>query len=338
VSGATFRVHTSPYSLGVVGTGPLVVVSTLDELASRQLTGSIVVLRGEIAAQPLTPKAYPFYQVEEHSRLIAILESASPVAVVAATGRCPEMAGAVHPFPLIEDGDFRIPSGYIEEEFGSTLANLDGRPATIELNGQRRPSVARNVVGRRGRQNGRITMIAHVDTKVGTPGALDNAAGVTTLLLLAEMLDRSVPTGVELLVVNGEDYYSAAGEVHYLREHGKGLDAVALAVNVDGAGYREGRTVYSLYGCEGGLVTHARQVFDRHGLIEGGQWWQSDHVVFAMQERPAIALTSERQDIILHEVIHTADDTVEQVDAGLLVQSAQALRDLVEHFPLAGVD
>lgn len=177
-------------------------------------------------------------------------------------------------------------------------------------------------------------MTAHIDTKVGTSGALDNAAGVTVLLLLAEMLDRRAPTGVELLVVNGEDYYNAAGEVQYLSEHDGDLGDVALAVNIDGAGYREGRTAYSLYGCDEWLAAHVRQVLDGHGLVEGPQWWQSDHAVFAMHGRPAVALTSERQDTVLQEVIHTAADTVEQVDVGLLVQAAEALCAVIENLPL----
>jgi aminopeptidase YwaD len=59
-----------------------------------------------------------------------------------------------------------------------------------------------------------------VDGKQGTPGALDNAAGVVTLLLLAELLReyrRARRLGVEITAING-DHYSAAGEIQYLRD------------------------------------------------------------------------------------------------------------------------
>ncbi|MBI3979058.1 MAG: M28 family peptidase [Chloroflexi bacterium] len=331
VGGAELRLHTSPYSPGVAGSGDLVVASTLAELTRRNLAGAIVVLRGALTAQPLTPKGFPFYQVEDHRHLIDLLEAAGPTAIVAATGWCPEMAGAIHPFPFIEDGDFRVPTGYVDEQMGSALAGFDGLPARVALHGQRQPALACNVVGRRGHAQGRVTVTAHIDTKVGTPGALDNAAGVAVVLLVAEMLDTRAPTGVELVVLNGEDYFNAAGEVQYLSEHGGDLGDVALAVNIDAAGYREGRTAYSLYGCDERLAAHVRAVLDGHGLVEGPQWWQGDHTIFAMHGRPAVALTSERLDTINQELLHSADDTVEQVDVSLLVQAAQALCEMIEH-------
>jgi aminopeptidase YwaD len=326
VGGAEFRLHASPYSLGVEGDGRLVVADTFEGLTGRDLSGAIVVLRGGLTAQPLTPKAFPFYRVEEHTRLIALLESERPLAVVAATGWCPEMAGAVRPFPFVEDGDFGVPAGHVDEQAGAAIAAFDGAPARIILDGRRRPARACNVIARRGPERGRITITAHIDTKVGTPGAVDNAAGVTILLLLAEMLDSPTPTGVELLVVNGEDYYNAAGEVHYLGERGDDLGDVALAINIDGAGYREGRTAYSLYGSDERLSAQLRSLLDRHGLVEGPQWWQSDHTLFAMRGRPAVALTSEHQGPLLRQIVHTVRDTPDMVDPALLVRAARALR------------
>jgi aminopeptidase YwaD len=333
VADHAFGLHASPYGLGVDGSGPLVVAGTLEELAGREIGGAIVVVRGGLTAQPLTPKAFPFYQVEEHRRLIELLESARPTAVVAATGRCPEMAGAVEPFPFIEDGDFAIPAGHVDEATGAALAQFAGAPARITLEGRRWPARARNVVARRGGQRGRITVSAHIDTKVGTPGAIDNAAGVVALLLLAEVLDPATPAGVELLVVNGEDYFNAAGEVQYLCEQRDDLGDVALAINIDGAGYRVGRTAYSLYNCDDQLADHARRAFAGYGLVEGPQWWQSDHAVFAMRGRPAVALTSERLNVVLERLAHTAGDTVDEVEVDLLVQAARALRAVIAGFP-----
>ena len=52
---------------------------------------------------------------------------------------------------------------------------------------------------------------------MGTPGALDNASGTTVLLLLAELLaDYRGSLGVDIVAINGEDYYSAPGEIVYL--------------------------------------------------------------------------------------------------------------------------
>ncbi|HET7772041.1 MAG TPA: M28 family peptidase [Chloroflexota bacterium] len=331
IGGVTFGVHTSPYSLGVRGLGPLVVASTRAELERRVLSGAVVLLHGALAERPVTPKGYPFYEDDDHAGLVALLEGGAPLAVIGATDACPELAGALRPFPLFEDGTFAVPAGYLAQEQGRVLMGLNGLPAAITLLGQRRAARACNVIARRGARAGRLVVTAHIDTKVGTPGALDNAAGVAILLLLAEMVAQ-VPSGpaagLELVLINGEDYYAASGEVSYLAQHGREIGSAALAVNVDGAGYVKGRTAYSLYGCEGALAEDARKVLEAHSLIEGAPWWQGDHALFAMRGRPAIALTSERIDELNREVIHTAADTPALVSSARLVEAAGAILEL----------
>ena len=329
--GVTFGVQTSPYSLGVRGQGPLVVAGTRTDLERRELRGAIVLLHGELAECPVTPKGYPFYEDHDHAGLVALLERSAPLAVIGATNACPAMAGALRPFPLFEDGAFAVPSGYLAQERGRMLVRLNGLPASITLLGQRRSAHACNVIARKGARAGRLVVLAHIDTKVGTPGALDNAAGVVILLLLAQMVAQ-VPSkpaaGLELVLINGEDYYAASGEVSYLEQHGREIGSAALAVNVDGAGYVKGRTAYSLYGCEGALAEDARRILEAHSLIEGEPWWQGDHALFAMRGRPAIALTSERIEELNREVIHTAADTPDLVSSTRLVEAACAILEV----------
>ena len=95
-----------------------------------------------------------------------------------------------------------------------------------------------------------MVFLAHIDAKINTPGALDNGTGVVILLLLAELLkDYTGELGVEILAVNGEDYYGAPGQIHYLAHNQETLKDILLAVNADVAGYYQGKTEYSLYGC-----------------------------------------------------------------------------------------
>jgi aminopeptidase YwaD len=62
-----------------------------------------------------------------------------------------------------------------------------------------------------------MVVLAHIDAKAGSPGALDNAAGVVVLLLLAELLaGDTLPSSIELVAINGEDYYSNPGEQLFL--------------------------------------------------------------------------------------------------------------------------
>lgn len=331
VDGTAFPVSTSPYSLGGQAAAPLVAVSTVPELEAAQLSGQVLLLHGDIARAQLMPKNFPFYNPEEHQHILALLERKQPLAIIAATGRDPEMAGAVYPFPLFEDGDFDIPSVYLPEEAGSRLAALAGKTATVRIRARRSPATGCNVVARKGDPQRRVVIFAHIDAKDGTLGAIDNATGVVVLLLLAELLaDYAGELGVEIVAMNGEDYYSGPGEQLYLELNAGRMAEILLGINLDGAGYHQGHTAYSLYGCPPGLAHTIHQVLAAHPeLREGEPWYQSDHGLFLMHGVPALAITSERFVELWMEIAHTSRDRPEIVDPGKLVAAARALHDLV---------
>jgi aminopeptidase YwaD len=326
----TWPLVPSPYGLGWRGTGPLHPVADEDSLAADH-AGAVLLLHGGLAAAPLTPKGYPFYGSERDAQIVARLESCGAHAVLAVTGRAPELAGSLDPFPLIEDGAFTVPTGNLPADVGAeVLAAVAGSPglaASVDLPARRWPSTARNVVARRGDPAGRITLVAHVDSKPGTPGAVDNAAGVVVLLRVAELL-CDCSAGVEILAVNGEDSYAAAGELDYLAAND--LAEVRLAVNIDGAGYRGGGTAYSGYGLPPDADLSA---LSGAGLVEGPPWPQSDHMVFAMAGRPAIALTTTEFAEVMGEVAHSPHDLPALVDVALLEQAAQGIAALVRTWP-----
>jgi aminopeptidase YwaD len=321
-----------------VASGPLRVLRSVDDLQKTDLTGSIAVLTDDLAAEPLTPKAYPFYESEEHTKILDLLEGSRPAAVIAITGRYPELCGALDPFPLIEDGDFTIPTANVRPAGAAHLLNSEGLTASVEIRSERRPSVARNILAARGSQNRRVTVVAHIDTKPGTPGAVDNAAGVVVLLLLAEMLSPTkhpdLPIGIELLVVNGEDHFAAPGEVAWLEANDGKLDEVSLLINIDGAGYREGGSAFSLYNVDDEATAHVKRSFADHDDIdEGPPWYQSDHAIFAMQGRAALAITTERVQEMLAVLFHSEHDSPDQVDVDRIVSIAKALETLLVNWP-----
>ncbi len=332
VESDVFQVQVSPYSLGCRVRALLAVVSTVAELEQADLRERVVLLRGEIAQEQLMPKNFTFYNPDEHRRIVRALEAAQPLAIVAATSRNPELAGGVYPFPLIEDGDFDIPSVFMTDEEGIRLAERAGQMVSLESRAQRFPSHGCNVVARKGGCAGRrVVLFAHIDAKEGTPGALDNATGVTTLLLLAELLAGyagSLP--VEIVALNGEDYYAASGEVQWVWANAGRFEEIVLGVNLGGAGYREGRSAYSLYECPPGLDALIRQVFAAHPeLVEGEQWYQSDHSIFVQNGRPALAFTSALMGPLWTEISHTPRDRPELIDPAKLVALACALHDLL---------
>ena len=336
--GRSIQITPSPYGLGVATAGPIRILSEVSDLARTDLGNSIALLTGDLAAEPLTPKAFPFYGSEKHSRIIAALEEAAPAAVIAVTGKYPALCGALDPFPLVEDGDFAIPTGNVRPEDAGPLLSSEGIEAAVEIRSERRPARARNVIAVRGSQAPRVTLIAHIDTKPGTPGAVDNAAGVVALLLAADSLAPAripdLPIAVEILLVNGEDHYGAPGELNWLAANEGRLDDVVLALNIDGAGYKGGRSAYSTYNIDPRLDTHVTAVFSaRRSLIPGPDFYQSDHAIFAMQGRPAMAITTELVDEMLETLFHAASDTPDQVDVDLIVDIGDAIAELITTWP-----
>ena len=237
--GQDFEAFISPYTLACDVSAGLAVVSTVDELEAADVNGKILLLRGEIAKEQLMPKNFVFYNPEEHQRIYRLLEEKQPAAIISATSRNPELAGAVYPFPMFEDGDFNIPSAYMTDIEGEKLAAFGGSQVSLKIDAERIPSTAENISAIKGdAADKRIVVCAHIDAKPGSPGAVDNGGGSVVLMLLAELLgDYQGKSAVEILALNGEDYYSAGGQMEYLRRHQGSLGQISLAINLDGVGF-----------------------------------------------------------------------------------------------------
>ncbi|MCJ7511764.1 MAG: M28 family metallopeptidase [Anaerolineales bacterium] len=328
----SFAVLPSPYSLGCDVRGELAVAGTFEELQQAEAEGRVLLVHGKLARQQLMPKRFPFYNPEEHQQIISWLELKRPLAIVAATGRDPDLAGGICPFPLIEDGDFDIPCAHMTQAEGLDLSRRAGQSVELKIRARRSPARGCNVQASKGPLDGRrVVVFAHIDAKLGTPGALDNAAGVAALLLLAELLQPiSLALAVELVAMNGEDYYSAPGEQLYVQQNQERFGEIVLGINVDGAGDRHGDTAFSLYGCPPEIAGIVRQSFGGWpGMIEGEAWYQSDHSLFVMHHRPALAATSARFTELWSVIAHTELDVPELVSPDKLGYLALALRDVV---------
>lgn len=327
-----FEAYVSPYSLGCQVEAPMAVASNIQDLVNADLADKIVLLRSEIAKEQLMPKNFTFYNPEEHQQIIHLLEEKNPLAIISATSRDPQMAGAVYPFPLIEDGDFDIPSVFMTEEEGNRLAAHTGRKTILTIRASRQPARGCNVVARKNadRQT-RVVLFAHIDAKLGTPGALDNASGVVVLLLLAQLLiSFESKFAVEIVALNGEDYYAASGEQLYVSRNQDKFADISLGINLDGVGYYHGNSAYSLYDCPKELSSIIHSAFSSYkDIIAGEPWYQGDHGLFIMNHTPALAITSEFFNEILSEIAHTPKDTPSLIVTTKLVDVAIGLRDLL---------
>lgn len=355
-NGRLFEVFSSPYSPGCRLRSELVAVDSVETLERTDIGNKLVLLYGDIAARQIAPKRFPFWNPEEDRHLISLLEQGAPGALICATERNPALAGGVYPFPLFEDGDFDIPSVYMKDTEGEKLLACAGQTAELVSAAERIPATAFNLVGRKtgflpagnssgflsaidpsGRKSGpaksRIVVSAHIDTKAGTPGAIDNATGVAVVLALAGLLkDDAGSYSLELVIFNGEDYYGAPGQVKYIEQNSGGFDDILLNINIDGVGYKEGPTCFSPLGLSGtGLDALHETLRSTSGLVAGAPWYQGDHSLFLQNGCPAVAVSSQWfiENMDRQKLTHTPKDNLGIVDCERVAACALGIAKLV---------
>lgn len=282
--------------------------------AAAEATREILVLSGAMA-EPLLPKAFPFLSLPDQQARIAALEAIRPAAVLAVVpdDRAHE--------PVFEDPDLAFPYATIPASLAGRL--LPGAEVELEVTGALASGEGVNLSA--GVTSGRRAVVcAHLDSKVTTPGALDNGGGVAALLALAESgLDSLGP--VELVLFNGEDHVDAPGEQAWLAAGG--LDGVDLVINVDGAGLCGYPTVLSAIGGTPGLeAILADALLASPGVTRGEPWFESDHAVFAMRGIAALAITSGAPFELLKRRAHAPDDPLEDMDPGRLAEVIGLIR------------
>ncbi len=330
IAGKKYQIFPSPYSKGSSLETMLVKAGSLEELERVDAVGKLLLLYGELTKEQLMPKNFVFYNPEEHQQIISLLEKKEPGAILAATSRNAALAGGVYPFPLIEDGDFQIPSVYLTEEEGQKLLPLVGNKGKLRSRARRISAEGYNLVARKGKNHKiRVVISAHIDAKIDTPGAIDNATGVIVLLLLAEKLkDYQGDLMVELLPFNGEDYYAAPGQMIYLEQNQGRFGEILLNINIDGAGFHEGPSAFSPFNLSERNQQHLDEVLrSMEGIKEGTPWYQGDHSIFLQQGVPAIAVSSQwfLENIDRQEITHTPKDHPTIVNCDKLVDITDAL-------------
>ncbi|MDR2919640.1 MAG: M28 family peptidase [Tannerella sp.] len=332
--GQSFEVFSSHYSLGCVTQGELIAVNTISKLEKADIKDKILLLYGEIAAQQIAPKNFPFWNPEEHQHLISVLEHGHPKALICATERNSATAGGVYPFPLFEDGDFDIPSVYMKDTEGEKLLDYAGLVVELISKAERIPETAFNVIGRKSEQTkDRIVITAHIDTKIDTPGAIDNGTGVAVVLSLAELLKNySGKYPIELVIFNGEDYYGAPGQITYVEQNAGHFDYIRLNINIDGVGYKEGLSCFSPLELPEDILDALHEVlWETPEIVEGVPWYQGDHSLFLQNGRPAIAVSSQWfiENMECQEITHTPKDNLDIVNYERVSECALGIVELL---------
>jgi aminopeptidase YwaD len=328
-----FEIYYSPYSLGCDIAANLVQVTTIQELEEVNCFGKILLMKGKLCREQLMPKNFVFYNPSHHKKIISLLEAKLPAGIITASRKNPDQVGAIYPYPLIFDGDFNVPSVYCSVEEGNRISEKEGECFSLKIDAQRIPSKGNNVILRKNLESKKkIVVCAHIDAYLDSPGASDNASGVTVLLILAEMLkDIKGKMGIEIIAFNGEDHYSVAGQMDYIKRYGDEIKNIELAINIDDVGFHEGGTGFSYYKFPEKKQSKVNRVLDHYPNInESFRWFQGDHMIFAQKGVPTIAVTSELAHKLMVTITHTEKDTPDKIDPGKLVVLAKALSDIVK--------
>jgi aminopeptidase YwaD len=281
-----------------------VAVGTLEQLESTEIRGLVPVFYGALAQQELAAQG-AIYVSERDRRIIQLLEERGPAALITVN---PSLHGI---WRLIEDFDLQIPSVTVTARAGLGLLKRAGETVHLRIEVRRDPSRSANVIGfHPGSRADKIVLCAHYDTKVDTPGAYDNAAGVAVLLALAQRLTGSSHQySLEFVAFSGEEVYGL-GDMEYARRLEAGFERIVAAMNFDGVGPRLAVTSLAIFSASQffhDLVREVRKAFP--GVVEVDPWPASDHYIFYSHGVPSIALSS----VGIKDQYHTPFDTIEWI-------------------------
>ena len=114
------------------------------------------------------------------------------------------------------------------------------------------------------------------------------------------------------------------------RQNKPNFDQILMNINLDLVGAVDAKTAYSFYDLPDNWVQVVEQEFESQDhLMKGDPWYQGDHMVFVMNQVPALALVSEKMEEILHHWVHTPADTLDKIDPQKLVEISQSLNHLL---------
>lgn len=299
-------------------------ICTLAELEAASITGRILVFYGDMAQTELATKG-GIYVSERDRRILELLEERGPAGIITVNP-------TIHArWRLIEDFDLDIPSVTVSAHSGLKLLKNPGAMVQMKIVARRSPSHTPNVIGRLpGELDERIVFCAHYDSKVDTPGAYDNAAGVGVLLTLAEILSKKKHRHtLEWVAFTGEEG-AGLGDMEYARRArsaGNGFDQITAAINIDGVGPFTGTTTVASFTASQDLEILLDETMKSYpGVIKVDPWPASDHHIFYSNGTPSIALTSKG----IRDVYHTSSDTFEWISGEKLAETIQFSLDLIE--------
>ncbi|MBN1329735.1 MAG: M28 family peptidase [Candidatus Heimdallarchaeota archaeon] len=280
---------------------PMIPITTLSELENADLNGKILLLFGDLTQTELIFKNKA-YQPERDKKLLKLLLEKQPLGIITVypeVGRC---------FPLIND-DIGIPSFTVPAETGLILMENIDKEVQMKISATQRDDIAHNVIGfKNNNSNKKLVLVAHFDTKINTPGAMDNASGTTTLLILASLLSKlDLHCNIEFASVNSHEYVIDfhGSEIH-AETTSKSKDNTLLVINVDGVGQKLGTNKICQANCSNDFKRELDLIVEKYPAMTWVPfWYESDHSAYLWKGFPVLAFDSFGVKSIYH---HTTDD------------------------------
>ncbi len=316
--GIQLRVHADPFSPPVDITAPVVPIETIAELERADLSGRIALLFGDMTSDPISPKQW-FLITEREKRIIALLETKAPAAVLSAQPCVPYFANGFC------DAEFSIPSATIPREVALGLLWKNPAAVHLRLDTERKPGSTANLIGRKsGSRPEKIVLCAHYDTALETPGACDNAGGVAIILALAaHFVKHPIECGLEFAAFSGHEYLPLGVDAYFKTADPKKIIAV---INFDGAGHILGTNNLTAMAASDQLIRTAKTKLSGYpGAVWVDPWPESDHSAFAMRGVPALAFGGSG----IREITHSPADTADGISGVKLNAAASLAAEIV---------
>ncbi len=320
INGERLDAAANAFSLPCDVTAPLAFAGTLPELELAAAKGKLLLLYGDLARAPLSPKSW-FLKDERDESIIQILEATQPAALLA-----PPTATDYYG-QLTEDWELDLPAATISAGAARRLMQNPASTPHLRIEAERSRAVARNIVGRiNPKAEKRLVLCAHFDTKINTPGASDNGGGLAVLLGLAERFSKlESGVGLELVAFNGEEYLPM-GDDEYLRRAESYFASIQCAINMDGVGPLLGSTSIAAFSETEALEAKARNMTEAFpGVVWVDPWPESNHSTFAFRGIPALALSA----VGMRALAHQPHDDLTGMSAAKLEEVASLVEKIV---------
>jgi hypothetical protein len=204
-----------------------------------------------------------------------------------------------------------------------------------------------NLVARYGPQAGKALLVmAHYDTRMESPGALDNAAAVGVLLELGQLLAKSPPAMPVIIAITAREEDGLIGAEALAASLGRELDfAIALDLiggdgdlTLNGAGMLIGRAEMQWLadGADRAGVTLRAPL--AHRVIS--RWWpqaeRSDHGPFTRRDIRAVHFYHRGHDgELIDRAYHTKHDRFERIERASVDEVGRMLHALTTEAPPA---